>query len=119
MDLDKIRSYCLKKKGVTETLPFNEDIPVYKVMGKMFLLSNLTPPVSINIKCDPELAVELREKYEAVSPGFHMNKLHWNTVMLDGSISDKYIYEWIDLSYQLIVNGLSKKEKDILRSYSI
>ena len=114
MDLEKIRGYCLKKKGVNETLPFNEDTPVYKVMGKMFLLSNLTPPVSINIKCDPELAVELREKYEAVSPGFHMNKLHWNTVLLDGSIPDKYIYEWIDLSYNLIVEGLPKKEKEIL-----
>jgi predicted DNA-binding protein (MmcQ/YjbR family) len=114
MDLEKIRSYCLRKKGVTETLPFGEDTPVYKVMGKIFLLSNLTPPVSINIKCDPELAVELRQKYEAVSPGFHMNKLHWNTVMLDGSIPDKYIYEWIDLSYELIVKRLPGKEREIL-----
>jgi predicted DNA-binding protein (MmcQ/YjbR family) len=114
MDLDKVRSYCLKKKGVTETLPFDEETPVYKVMGKMFLLSNLTPPVSINIKCDPELAVELREKYYAVTPGFHMNKVHWNTVILDGSISDKYIYEWIDLSYNLIIKGLPKKEKEML-----
>jgi predicted DNA-binding protein (MmcQ/YjbR family) len=114
MDLEKVRSYCLKKKGVTETLPFDEETPVYKVMGKMFLLSNLTPPVSINIKCDPELAVELREKYDAVIPGFHMNKVHWNTVMLDGSISDKYICEWIDLSYDLIIKGLPKKGKEIL-----
>ena len=112
MDLEKIRSYCLMKKGVTESLPFDEETPVYKVMGKMFLLSNLTLPISINIKCDPELAVELREKYEAVSPGYHMNKVHWNTVILDGSITDKYIYEWIDLSYELIVKGLAKKERD-------
>jgi predicted DNA-binding protein (MmcQ/YjbR family) len=114
MDLEKIRSYCLKKKGVIESLPFNEDTPVYKVMGKMFLLSNLTPPVSINIKCDPELAVEFREKYDAVTPGYHMNKVHWNTVLLDGSIPDKYISEWIDLSYDLIVNGLPGKDKEIL-----
>jgi predicted DNA-binding protein (MmcQ/YjbR family) len=114
MDLDKIRSYCLKKKGVTESLPFDEETPVYKVMGKMFLLSNLIPPISINIKCDPELAVELREKYIAVSSGYHMSKLHWNTVILDGSIPDKYIYEWIDLSYELIVNGLPRKEKKFL-----
>lgn len=114
MNLENIRAYCLKKKGVTESLPFNEDTPVYKVMGKMFLLSNLTPPVSINIKCDPEFAVELREKYDAVTPGYHMNKLHWNTVILDGSIPDKYIYKWINHSYDLIVIGLSQKEKEIL-----
>lgn len=114
MNLDKIRSYCLKKKGVTESLPFDEETPVYKIKGKMFLLSNLIPPISINIKCDPELAVELREKYIAVSPGYHMSKLHWNTVILDGSIPDKYIYEWIDLSYELIVNGLPRKEKKFL-----
>jgi predicted DNA-binding protein (MmcQ/YjbR family) len=114
MDLEKIRSYCLRKKGVTESLPFDEETPVYKVMGKMFLLSNLTPPVSINIKCDPEIAVELREKYDAVSPGYHMSKLHWNTVILDGSIPDKYIYEWIDLSYELVVRRLPEKEKGSL-----
>ena len=112
MDLENVRSYCLKKKGVSESLPFNEDTPVYKVMGKIFLLSNLTPPISINIKCDPELAVELREKYDSVTPGFHMNKLHWNTVILDGSIPGKYIYEWIDLSYELVVNSLTKKDKE-------
>jgi len=114
MDLEKIRSYCLRKKGVTESLPFDEETPVYKVMEKMFLLSNLTPPVSINIKCDPEIAIKLREKYDAVTPGYHMNKLHWNTVILDGSIPDKYILEWIDLSYKLTINGLPKKEKEIL-----
>ena len=111
MDLEKVRAYCLKKKGVTETLPFDEETPVYKVMGKMFLLSNLTTPVSINIKCDPELAVELRERYDDVTPGWHMSKVHWNTVLLNGSIPDKYIYEWIDLSYDLVVSGLPKKEK--------
>ena len=112
MDLEKIRSYCLKKKGVTETLPFDEETPVYKVMGKMFLLSNLTPPVSINIKCDPELAVEFRERYEAVTPGFHMNKTHWNTVLLDGTVPDKYIFEWIDMSYNLVVASLPRKVRE-------
>jgi len=114
MDLEKIRSYCLMKKGVSESLPFDEETPVYKVMGKIFLLSNLTPPVSINIKCDPELAVELRENYDAVTPGFHMNKVHWNTIVFDGSIADKNIYKWIDISYDLIVKGLPKKEKENL-----
>jgi predicted DNA-binding protein (MmcQ/YjbR family) len=112
MDIEKVRNWCLKKEGVSESLPFNEDIPVYKVMGKMFLLLNLFPPVSINIKCDPELAVDLRERYDAVTPGFHMNKVHWNTIMFDGSIPNKYIYEWIDLSYNLVIQSLPKKEKE-------
>lgn len=114
MDLEKIRTWCLKKKGVTETLPFDEETPVYKVMGKMFLLSNLTPPVSINIKCDPELAVDLRERYDAVTPGFHMNKTHWNTILLDGTVPDKYILEWVDMSYNLVASSLTKKQKEEL-----
>lgn len=111
MDLETIRTYCLKKKGVTESLPFNEDSPVYKVISKIFLIANLNPPVSINLKCDPEKAVELREKYSSVTPGYHMNKLHWNTIVLDDSISDKLILTWIDDSYNLVAEGLTKKEK--------
>ena len=111
MNLEAVREYCLKKKGVTESLPFDEESPVYKVMSKIFLIANLNPPVSINIKCDPEKAVELRERYEAVTPGYHMNKKHWNTVELDNFTKPKFIYEWIDHSYELVVNGLSKKEK--------
>jgi predicted DNA-binding protein (MmcQ/YjbR family) len=114
MDIEKVRNWCLKKKGVTESLPFNEDTPVYKVLGKMFLLLNLNPPVSINIKCEPEMAVELRERYDAVTPGYHMSKVHWNTVELNGSVPDKYIYDWIDLSYNLVLSSLSKKEKEKL-----
>ncbi len=114
MDLETIREYCLKKNGVTESLPFNEDSPVYKVMSKIFLIANLIPPTSINLKCDPEKAVELRERYPAVTPGYHMNKLHWNTVMLDNSVPDKLILNWIDDSYNLVANGLSKKEKEQL-----
>ena len=115
MNLEVIREYCLKKKGVTESLPFNEDSPVYKVMSKIFLIANLTPPTSINLKCDPEKAVELRERYPAVTPGYHMNKRHWNTVMLDNSIQDKLILSWIDDSYNLVANGLTKKEKEKLK----
>lgn len=111
MDLETIREYCLNKKGVTENLPFNEDSPVYKVIGKIFLIANLNPPVSINIKCDPERAVELREKYEFVRPGYHMNKLHWNTVELVAGAPDKEILEWIDHSYELVVKGLSKSDQ--------
>jgi predicted DNA-binding protein (MmcQ/YjbR family) len=111
MDLKVIRDYCIAKKGVTEELPFDENSPVYKVMGKIFLILNLLPPYSINIKCDPEKAVELRERYEAVKPGYHMNKAHWNTVELDGTIPTKLILEWIDHSYQLVVSKLSRTDQ--------
>ncbi|MCK9426958.1 MAG: MmcQ/YjbR family DNA-binding protein [Ignavibacteriaceae bacterium] len=114
MDLEKVREYCLKKKGVTESLPFDEDTPVYKVMGKMFCLANLNPPISINLKCDPEKAIELREKYDDVQPGYHMSKEHWNTVFLANNISDKLIYGWIDDSYNLVAAKLSKADKEKL-----
>lgn len=111
MDIEDIRNYCLQKLGVTEELPFDEDTPVYKVMGKIFLISNLTPPSSINIKCDPERAIELRERFDAVTPGYHMNKTHWNTIQLNGSISPNIIRELIDHSYDLVLNKLSKKKR--------
>ncbi|MEJ2615697.1 MAG: MmcQ/YjbR family DNA-binding protein [Ignavibacteriaceae bacterium] len=112
MDLETIRNHCLKKNGVTEELPFNENTPVYKVMGKMFLLASLSYPVSINLKCDPEKAVDLRERYSSVTPGYHMNKTHWNTVVLDGSVPNKEILKWIDDSYELVVGSLKKNDKD-------
>jgi predicted DNA-binding protein (MmcQ/YjbR family) len=111
MDIETIRNYCLRKRGVTEELPFDEDSPVYKVIGKIFLIASLTTPVSINLKCDPEKAAELREKYDAVTPGYHMNKKHWNTILLDGSVSTSLILEWIDDSYNLVAEGLNRKEK--------
>ncbi len=114
MNLEIVRNYCLKKKGVTESLPFDEDSPVYKVMGKIFLIANLVPPVSINLKCNPEKAAELRERYSAVTPGYHMNKMHWNTVLLDNSVQDKIILEWIDESYNLVVKGLKKSLREQL-----
>ena len=112
MDIESVREFCILKEGVTETLPFNEDTPVYKVGGKMFLLMNLTPPFSINIKCDPEKAVELRERYDAITPGWHMNKTHWNTVMLDGSLPTSLFHEMIEDSYNLVRNSLSKKQRE-------
>ncbi|MEW6196981.1 MAG: MmcQ/YjbR family DNA-binding protein [Bacteroidota bacterium] len=111
MDIEKIRNYCLKKPHVTEGFPFNEDMLVFKVMNKMFCLLNLTPPHTINLKCDPEFAIELREQYEAVKPGYHMNKKHWNTIELDGNIPDKEITAWINHSYELVVSSLPKKLK--------
>lgn len=117
MHLDELREYCLLKKGVEECLPFGDDTLVFKVMGKMFLLSGIdSQPIQFNVKCNPEKALELREKYSCVLPGYHMNKLHWNTIICDGSISDKLIKEWIDDSYDLVVGSLTKKQKTELEN---
>ena len=120
MDIESIRNYCLLKNGVTEELPFDEDSLVYKVMGKIFVIASLTPPYSINLKCDPEKAMELRERYDAVTPGYHMNKTHWNTIELESNIPTKLIKEWIDHSYELVVSGLpiKQREKLALKNYS-
>lgn len=112
MDIEEIREYALVKEQVTESLPFDEETPVFKVCNKMFMLLNLTPPFSINLKCDPERAVELREEYEDIIPGYHMNKMHWNTVMLDGNISGSLLKELIDHSYALVVSSLPKKLRE-------
>jgi predicted DNA-binding protein (MmcQ/YjbR family) len=109
MNVESLREYCLSKKGTTESFPFDEDTLVFKVMGKMFCLVSLSEPDSINLKCDPEKAVELREQYDCVQPGFHMNKKMWNTVYLDNSVSRKLICEWIDHSYDEVVKKLPKK----------
>ncbi|UCH66442.1 MAG: MmcQ/YjbR family DNA-binding protein [Ignavibacterium sp.] len=115
MNVEQIREYCLSKKGVTEDYPFDEVTLVLKVMGKMFALVSIDEiPLRINLKCDPELAIELREKYESVLPGYHMNKQHWNTIIVDGSIHPNEIKSWIDDSYNLIVLGLKKSDRDIL-----
>ena len=102
MDIESLREYCISKKGATESFPFGEDTLVFKVTGKIFALVNLDGDLSINLKCDPTLAIELREMYSSVTSGYHMNKKHWNTVLLDGSVPDKEILSWIDHSYDLI-----------------
>ena len=117
MNVEDISEYCLDKKGVTEDFPFDEETLVFKVMGKMFALIPLERiPLQINLKCDPELAVEIRERYEAVQPGYHMNKNHWNTILVDGTLRNELIYRWIDDSYYLVVKGLRKTEKVKLQS---
>ena len=103
MNIEEIREYCLCKKGVTESLPFDEDTLVFKVQDKMFALASLEGDLSINLKCNPEKAIELREQYPAVQPGYHMNKKHWNTIHSDGSIPDNEIFSWIDHSYNLVM----------------
>lgn len=109
MDLEQFRNYCLSLPAVTEEFPFGETTLVYKVAGKMFALTGIDFFESINLKCDPELAVELRERYAAVTPGYHMNKQHWNTVIMDGSVSNQQILEWTKHSYDLVVASLPKK----------
>ncbi len=103
MDLEQLREYTLSKPDVEETFPFGPDTLVYKINGKIFLLTGFESiPLQFNVKCDPDLALELREQYAAVIPGWHMNKKHWNTVIIDGSISNKRLQELIDHSYQLV-----------------
>lgn len=114
MKLESFRKYCISKTGVTEEMPFDEETLVYKVVGKMFALANSIGDLNITLKCDPDKAIELRASYPSVQPGYHMNKVHWNTIYIDGSIEDSYIYEWTDHSYMLIIEKLSRKEKEEL-----
>jgi len=111
MNIESIREYCLSKKGVTECFPFDEKTLVFKVLGKIFLLTNLDGELSINLKCDPEKAIELRELYTAVIPGYHMNKKHWNTVFIDGTLTDALIFSFIDHSYDMVRLSLSKNQQ--------
>jgi predicted DNA-binding protein (MmcQ/YjbR family) len=102
MNIESLREYCISKKGADESFPFGEDTLVFKVTGKIFALVNIDGDLSINLKCDPAFAIELRERYSSVTPGYHMNKKHWNTILLDGSVPNKEIQTWIDHSYELI-----------------
>lgn len=112
MTLDSLRDYCLSRPGATEELPFGPDALVFKVGGKMFALTGLdSERLSVNLKCDPEMAQELRAAYDCVQPGYHMNKVHWNTVLLDGSVPDSRVRGWIDDSYALVVQRLPKKQQ--------
>ncbi|MDO8317526.1 MAG: MmcQ/YjbR family DNA-binding protein [Flavobacterium sp.] len=113
MNLETYYEYCLSKKGVTEHFPFDEDTLVFKVGGKMFALSSLSQwemgQPSVNLKCDPERAEELRAEYDDIQPGFHMSKTHWNTIAVNESVSDALVKELIDHSYELVFKSLTKK----------
>lgn len=116
MDIESLRNYCLSKQAAEETLPFGPDTLVYKVGGKIFLICSMNAePLQFNVKCDPEKVIELRERYECVQPGYHMNKKHWNTILVDGSVSNSMLKEWIDDSYELIVDSLPAKAKAQLK----
>jgi predicted DNA-binding protein (MmcQ/YjbR family) len=105
MNIESLREYCISKKEATESFPFGEDTLVFKTGGKIFALINLDGDLSINLKCDPSLALELRERYSSVTSGYHMNKKHWNTINLDGTVPDKEVFSWIDHSYSLVAGN--------------
>ncbi len=110
MNIEELREYCLQKRGVEEALPFGPDTLVYKVMGKVFLITGLdNRPVQFNVKCDPEKAIELRQKFDCILPGYHMNKKHWNTIVVDGKLSKAQLAAHIDASYDLVYLSLPKR----------
>jgi hypothetical protein len=111
MNIEELRLYCISKKAVTESFPFDEDTLVFKVMGKMFALISISEPDSVNLKCDPEYAIELREKYTSIRSGYHMNNKHWNTVLLNDDAPDQLIVQLIDHSYEAVIKGFTKKLK--------
>ncbi len=117
MNIETFHEYCLSKKAVEETFPFDEVTLVFKVMGKMFALTGLdNEEFKVNLKCDPEYSVELREEYEFIQPGWHMSKLHWNTVYFEENIPDKLLFELIDHSYDLVVSKLKKADREFLKN---
>ncbi|MCA1801796.1 MAG: MmcQ/YjbR family DNA-binding protein [Rhodothermaceae bacterium] len=114
MDIASCRDYCLSMPGTTEGFPFDEDTLVFYVMGKMFCLTDVDTFGMINVKCDPEKAIELRETYEYVVPGYHMNKKHWNSIIMKYPVPDHLLKEWISDSYRLVVAKLPKKDREAI-----
>lgn len=114
MNIEEFREYCLKKIDVTESTPFGPDTLVFKVSGKMFALTGIQNFESINLKCDLERAIELREEFNGVRPGYHMNKKHWNTVEVHSDVSDQQIYDLIDHSYELVVKSLPAAKRKLI-----
>ena len=115
MDLEQFREYCLSKVAATESMPFGEDVLVFKVAGKIFALAALNEiPATVNLKCDPDLALELRDRYEQVQPDYHMNKKHWNTVEIGSGVPEAELRKMIEHSYDLVVRALPKAQRDQL-----
>ncbi len=117
MNRDELRAYCLSRPGAEETFPFGDDVAVFKVMGKMFALLPVSGSLSISLKCEPTLAELLRGTYAAVKPGWHLNKLHWNSLALDGTIPESEVTMMIDHSYELVVKGLTKTQRKALEQH--
>ncbi len=115
MDIETFRQYCLSKNGTEEAFPFDEVTLVFKVMGKMFALTGLDKETfEVNLKCDPEYALELRENHEQIRAGYHMSKKHWNTVQFENGLSDKLLFSLVDHSYDMVVKGLKKADREFL-----
>lgn len=114
MNIEQLREYCISCKGVTETFPFDEDTLVFKVSGKAFALISLSEANSVNLKCDPERALLLRAEYQAIVPGYHMNKKHWNTVVFNQDAADSLILELVEHSYNLVVASLTRFDRLML-----
>lgn len=114
MNLESFRNFCLSRKGATEDFPFDENTLAFKVMGKLFALTDVNDFSSINLKVDPEMGIELRERYSSVIEGYHMNKKHWITVLMNGELPDRLVLQWVDNSYHLVVAGLTKSQKSAL-----
>jgi predicted DNA-binding protein (MmcQ/YjbR family) len=115
VDGDALRRLCLERSGTVEEFPFTPGVSVFKVAGKMFALSRLdAEPLSVSLKCEPDLAQELRAAYPAVAPGYHLNKRHWNTVTLDGSLPDELVRDMVEDSYDLVVSGLPRRTREAL-----
>jgi predicted DNA-binding protein (MmcQ/YjbR family) len=119
MNIEEIRTYCIGKKEATEDMPFGDDTLVFKVKGKMFALMNLEGDLRLNLKCDPEEAIRLREAYHNVIPGYHMNKRLWNTIIVDDRLTEKQLKDWIDDSYMLVVQNLPKRIQEELHGNTI
>jgi predicted DNA-binding protein (MmcQ/YjbR family) len=115
MDIETLREYALSKDNVKEETPFGDDVLVYKVNGKIFMMMNFESPFEVSLKCDPELAAEYREHYESVNPGYHMNKTHWNTVTANGDVNQKLMKEMIDHSYELVIESLPKSIRNKMK----
>jgi predicted DNA-binding protein (MmcQ/YjbR family) len=112
MNIEDFRNYCLSKKGTSEDFPFDESVLVFKVADKIFALTNIDDFSTVNLKCDPEKALELRDRYTGVEPGYHMNKKHWNTVRINSDVPVRVFLQLVDHSYDLVLKGLSKKERE-------
>ena len=116
MNIEELRDYCITKKGATEGFPFDEETLVFKVQNKMFALTSLNGDLKVSLKCEPEKAIQLREHFPFVRPGYHMSKKHWNTIDIYKAKEDKLIRTWIDGSYNLVVASLTRKLRDELES---
>lgn len=115
MNIENFRTYCLSLKATSESLPFDENILVFKVGSKMFALTSLSnPDFSVNVKCNPDYALELREQYGCIKPGFHMSKKHWNTIIPNDCLDSDFFYQLVLDSYQLVIAKMTKKERNLL-----